>query len=191
MSDWGGTNSVARSLNAGHDLEMPGPPIQRTVENITKALKTGELTEEMLDQHVKNVLKLVKRAGKFENPEIAEELAIDLPEHRSLIRQAAAEAMVLLKNKTNILPLKPQSIKSIAMLGLAKEYLGHGGGSASVNSHHQVTAYEGWQEAPGSLVELKYAEGARIIRNLPPFSENIFDDEGISGFTMKNDGLTS
>ncbi|KIW13986.1 hypothetical protein PV08_06767 [Exophiala spinifera] len=185
MSDWGGTNSVAPSLNAGHDLEMPGPPLKRTVDNIQRALQTGELTEDTLNQRVGNVLKLLQRAGKFENPEIAEEQAVDLPEHRSLIRQAAAESMVLLKNTNNILPLKSTNTKSIALLGLAREYLGHGGGSASVNSHHKVTAYEALQAAVGSSVQLNYAEGARIVRNLSPLSENVYNEEGVPGFTMK------
>ncbi|KAL6247649.1 hypothetical protein RBB50_004997 [Rhinocladiella similis] len=185
MSDWGGTNSVSQSLRAGQDLEMPGPPIKRTPRNIERALQSGELDKETLDRRVEAVLELLSRTGKFAKPEIIKEQAIDRPEHRKLIRQAGAQSMVLLKNTNNILPIQKQRVKSIAMLGLAKEYLGHGGGSAAVNSHHKITPYQAFEEELGSSVKLNYAEGARILRNLPPLSENIFDNEGKPGFSMQ------
>jgi beta-glucosidase len=49
-------------------------------------------------------------------------------------------------------------MKSIAMLGLAKEWLAHRGGSAAVNSHHKVTPWDAFKTALGEKVEMKYAE---------------------------------
>jgi hypothetical protein len=45
------------------------------------------------------------------------------------------------------------------MLGLAKEYLGHGSRSAAVNSHRETTAYQPFDKALEGAVGLKYAEG--------------------------------
>ncbi|KAL3450806.1 glycoside hydrolase superfamily [Aspergillus insuetus] len=185
MSDWGGVNSVAPSLNAGVDLEMPGPPTQYTAKKVAEALASGAVSEQTLDRRVEALLRLLERTGKFANPEIPEETSVDLLEHHRMIRQAGAEGMVLLKNENNILPIDKNKVKSIALLGLAKEYLGHGGGSAQVNSHRKITPYEAFQEALGSTVELRYAEGAKATRNLPPLSENVINNEGNPGFTLQ------
>ncbi|KAH7112488.1 family 3 glycoside hydrolase [Dendryphion nanum] len=184
MSDWGGTNSVADSLNAGHDLEMPGPAIQRTPENIRKALKSGELSMETLDARVLANLKLLQQCGCFDDASIPPEQALDLLEHRALIRQAGAEGCVLLKNDNNILPLQKSNLRSIGMIGLAKQFLGHGGGSAAVNAHRKITAYEGFEEAVGDSVQLNYAEGARIWRSLPALSEGVTNLENKPGFSV-------
>ncbi len=48
MSDWWGTKSTAQSVNAGQDLEMPGPPLYRG-EKLLQAVKDGEVTEATLD----------------------------------------------------------------------------------------------------------------------------------------------
>lgn len=186
MSDWGGTNSTAESLNAGHDLEMPGPPLRRTVKMMKAAVDSGDLSQAVIDARVTKNLELLVRADKFSHPEIPEEQEIDRPEDRHLIRQAGAEAMVLLKNDNNVLPLDKDKIKSIAMIGLAKEFLGHGGGSAAVNAHHKITPWQGFNEAlTGSSVELKYAEGARILRNLKPLADGVVDEDGKPGFTVR------
>lgn len=185
MSDWGGVNSTAESLNAGHDLEMPGPGKFRTLEKVASAIKKGMLSEEVLDQRVRRVLQLLERTAKFENPTIDDEIAVDSPMHRQLIRKAGAEGMVLLKNDSNTLPLEATTLNSMAVIGLAKEFLGHGGGSAAVNAHHKITAYEALEEAIGSEVTLNYAEGVRILRNLRPMRDDVVDNTGEAGFTCK------
>ncbi|KAF9741532.1 hypothetical protein PMIN02_006649 [Paraphaeosphaeria minitans] len=176
MSDWGGTNSVADSLDAGHDLEMPGPAVHRTVDNIQKALDSGALSVGTLDQRVLANLKLLEQCNVFNDPSIPPEKAVDLPEHRALIRKVGAGGALLLKNDESILPLKKDKIRSIAMIGLAKEFLGHGGGSAAVNAHRKITAYEAFEEAVGGSIELKYAEVN--IDGKHGFSVNCWDADG-------------
>lgn len=186
MSDWGGTNSLSHSINAGLDLEMPGPPVHRTHHNVNSALQNGEISETTLNKRVEAVLRLLQRAGSFDNGEIPNEQAIDRPEHQRLIRQAGAEGIVLLKNENKTLPIDKSTVKSIGMIGLAKQYLGHGGGSASVKSHRKITPYQAFQDCLGGSVELNYAEGARITKTLPIFdAENVSDDAGGPGFTLR------
>ncbi|KAF3041820.1 hypothetical protein E8E11_008089 [Didymella keratinophila] len=121
--DWGGVNSLATALNAGTDLEMPGPPSWRTVGNIQKVLDSGEVSMETIEARVLENLKFLQRNGGFDHPVIASERTEELPEHRALIRRAGAEGAVLLKNKNKILPLDKREIGSIAMIGLAKQCL--------------------------------------------------------------------
>ncbi|KAJ8112823.1 hypothetical protein OPT61_g4897 [Boeremia exigua] len=185
VGDWGGLNSLAVALNAGLDLEMPGPASWRTTENIQRALDENEVTMETLETRVLENLKFLHRSGGFDHP-ISPERAEDLPEHRALIRRAGAEGSVLLKNKDNLLPLVPENIGSIAMLGLAKQCLSQGGGSAAVNPHRAITPYEAFEEALGGRVKLSYAEGANVLRNLPPCSEGVTDAEGKPGFSFQS-----
>lgn len=138
---------------------MPGPAFFRKPELIQEAITKGTLTIETLDKRAEAVLNLLRKTGKFQNPEIVEEQAIDLPEHSDLIRKAGAESIVLLKNAKNILPLKKEDLKSVAMLGLSKECLAHGGGSAAVAAHHRISPWEAFETALEGRVEMKYAEG--------------------------------
>ncbi|OAL53187.1 hypothetical protein IQ07DRAFT_585132 [Pyrenochaeta sp. DS3sAY3a] len=187
MSDWGGTNSTADSLNAGLDLEMPGPTRWRTVEAVTKAFKNGEVSEATITDRARNVLELIEKVGAFENPEIPPEQSIVDPKHSKLIRDVAGQGITLLKNDGGILPLRKEDVKgkTIGLFGLAQEALIHGGGSASLNAHYRISPEEGLKAAYGSDVEFKYSRGAHTYRLLPPLSAGCKDLEGSKGWTME------
>lgn len=187
MSDWGGTNSTAPSLNAGLDLEMPGPTRWRKPKAVVEAVKSGETSEEVIDERALCVLAFLKRLGCFEDDSIPDEKAINKPEHQALIREVGAKGMVLLKNEGNVLPLSKDKVKGkkVALLGYAKAGLAHGGGSASVNAHYRITPWDALHEALGNDVDFSYAKGAHTFRSLPAIAENVVDLEGNKGFTYK------
>lgn len=187
MSDWGGTNSTADSLNAGLDLEMPGPTRWRTVAAVTEAVKKGQVSEETVTERAKNVLRLIEKVNGFENPEIPPEQSIVDPKHGRLIRDVAGQGITLLKNEGGILPLKKESVrgKNIGLFGLAKEALIHGGGSASLNAQYRVTPEEGLKAAYGNNVEFSFAKGAHTYRLLPPLAQGCKDLKGGDGWTMQ------
>ncbi|RSL87845.1 hypothetical protein CEP52_015413 [Fusarium oligoseptatum] len=172
MSDWGGVNSTAESINAGVDLEMPGPARWRKPEVVLEAVKGGKLTEETVTERARNVLTFLKRLNAFENPiwSDPDEHAIVNPQHSALIREAGAKGIV--------------RGKKIALLGYAKECLAHGGGSASVKPHYRVTPWDAFHEAfKGRDVEFVYSKGAHTFRQLPLLVDHILDREGNPGFT--------
>ncbi|KAH7391874.1 glycoside hydrolase superfamily [Pyrenochaeta sp. MPI-SDFR-AT-0127] len=187
MSDWGGTNSTADSLNAGLDLEMPGPTRWRTVEAVTEAVEKGEVTEATITERARNVLNLVEKVGGFENPEIPPEESIVDPKHSKLIRDVAGQGITLLKNDGNILPLRKEDVKGkkIGLFGLAKEALIHGGGSASLNAHYRISPEQGLKAAYGDSVEFKFSKGAHTYRLLPPLANGCKDAKGNAGWTME------
>jgi beta-glucosidase len=186
MSDWGGTNSTAGSLEAGLDLEMPGPTKWRKAETVLEEIKAGRVSEKTINARARNVLEFVAKLDCFEDPSIPEEKSINKPEHQRLIRSVGSQGLVLLKNEDNILPLKKEKLvnKKVALLGFAKEGLIHGGGSASVNAHYRVTAEEGLRAALGDAVEFEYAQGAHTFRQLPLMDKMVVDREGQSGWTL-------
>ncbi|CAG8234825.1 unnamed protein product [Penicillium salamii] len=186
MSDWGGTNSTAGSLEAGLDLEMPGPTKWRTAEAVTEAIKTGKVSEETINARARNVLEFMAKLRCFEDPSIPEERSINKPEHQKLIRSVGSQGLVLLKNEGAILPLRKEKLakKKVALLGFAKQGLIHGGGSASVNAHYRVTAEEGLRAALGDDIDFEYAQGAHTFRQLPLMDKMVIDRDGQPGWTL-------
>ena len=107
MSDWGGTYSVSDAVNNGLDLEMPGPSNWRGAR-LLQAAQTGEAKAEAIDDAVRRMLRLIARTGAQMGDMDRPEKIHDDPAHRALIRQAAAEGMVLLKNAGHVLPLRSE-----------------------------------------------------------------------------------
>jgi beta-glucosidase len=194
MSDWGGTNSTADSLNAGLDLEMPGPTRWRSTDAVLEAVKKGKVTEATITERARNVLNLIEKVGAFKNPDIPPEQSIVDPKHSKLIRDVAGQGITLLKND-GVLPLKKDAVKgkTIGLFGLAKEALIHGGGSASLNAHYRISPEEGLKAAYGNDVEFKFAKGAATYRLIPPLSKGCQDIEGNDGWKMElfNKGNTN
>jgi len=50
---------------------------------------------------------------------------------------------------------------------------------------NKITPYQAFEEALGTSVDLRYSEGARILRNLRPLKQNVVDEEGSPGFTCR------
>lgn len=138
---------------------MPGPANLRKIVNVKKAVDNGLLDVKAIDSGALAILKFLKQTGKFESPETLPEQAINRPEHQRLIREAGSQGIVLLKNEGSILPLKAKELKSIVALGLAKQCLAHGGGSAAVNCHYKITPYDALEGVLGKDFDLRYSQG--------------------------------
>lgn len=181
MSDWFGTYD--RNVpNSGLDLEMPGSARWMSEEMVKRALDDGPLTEEMLDDKVRRLMGVLEKASLFNKPELKPETGEDKPQHRKIIRQAAREAIVLLKND-GTLPLK--KVKSIAVIG---PYAAHaqilGGGSSSVTPHYTVSPFEGIKNRAGKI-KVETAPGCHIYKSLPaPAPETLSNAAGKNGLDI-------
>lgn len=163
MSDWFGSHSTAPTVNAGLDLEMPGPPRDRGAKLIA-AVEAGDVLRETVRERVRTILTVMERTGALSCHGPHEEWAEDRPEHRALIRRAGAEAMVLLRNE-GVLPLSGEG--TIAVIGPnAKTAQIMGGGSAQLNPHYRVAPWEGLVAALGAD-RLTYARGCANHRFEP------------------------
>ena len=174
MSDWYGTYSP-NVPKGGLDLEMPGAA-RWMGEHALQAVKKGELSEDRLNDKVRRLLHTIEKAGAFGHPNLQPERAIDKPEHRQLAREAAAEAIVLLKNANNILPLDADQVKSIAVIGEnARRASIMGGGSVRVSPHYVVSPLDGIRHRAGEST-VSYALGCPIHRHPPLFDANWLAD---------------
>jgi beta-glucosidase len=146
MSDWFGSHSTAETINAGLDLEMPGPARDRG-EKLVQAVKSGAVKPETVRASAGRILHLLERVGAFKDATMADEQAIDNPQHRALIRRMGAEGSVLLKND-GILPLAKTGLGKVAVIGPnAAEARVMGGGSAQINAHYRVDPLQGIKTA--------------------------------------------
>jgi beta-glucosidase len=181
MSDWFGSHSTAETVNAGLDLEMPGPPRDRG-QKLVDAVHAGTVSMATLDSRVLAMLGVMQRTGALDDHRPHHEQANDRPEHRALIRRAGAEAAVLLKND-GILPLAPG--KTIAVIGPnARIAQIMGGGSAQLNAHYRVSPWQGLVSALGED-RLAYAPGCTNHRFEPvlrgALKVEYFANESLSG----------
>jgi beta-glucosidase len=168
ISDWFGTYSEG-AANGGLDLEMPGPGKWMTVENLLPLVKTGVVPMEIIDDKIQRLLLTFDRVGLLNNPEPQPENALDKIEHRKIALEAASEAIVLLKNEKNTLPLDVNKNHSIAVIGANAKYAQiMGGGSSRVTPHYKISPLEAILNYAGDSVEVQYALGCLIHRNLPP-----------------------
>ena len=165
MSDWGGTHSAGASARAGLDLEMPGPAKARA--NLIAEAERDAAIEAAVRQRALQVLRLVERTGALATPpDVRDETEreIEYPDVRALIRRAAAEGMVLLKN-AGVLPLPAGATVAVVGPNAAVARV-MGGGSAQINAHRQVSPLDGLQAALGSD-RVAHAVGCDNDRYLP------------------------
>ena len=183
ISDWFGTNTP-NVVRSGLDLEMPGPA--RWMGTASGAVKTGAVSEAAIDDKVRRLLRTLERAGAFEHPKLEAEQALDRPEHRQLAREAAAEAIVLLKNHADILPIDLSRRGSIAVIGANAHWAAvMGGGSAKVHPHYVVTPLEGIRQRTGAA-KVGYAIGCPMHKNPPLFDAAwLRSEDNAQGLTVR------
>ena len=171
MSDWFGTHSTEATVNAGLDLEMPGPERHRGAKIVT-AVAEGRIAAGTVRASARRILTLIERVGAFDDPAIPAEQAIERPEHRALVRRLGAGGAVLLKN-AGLLPLDGPALSRIAVIGPnAATARIMGGGSAQMNAHRRVSPLDGLTAAlPG--VAILTATGAGNDRLVRPVTEGI------------------
>lgn len=181
MSDWFGSRSTAPTVNAGLNLEMPGPARDRG-EKLIAAVAAGEVSAAQVRDLALGMLRLMERCGALWDNRPHQERAEDRPEYRALIRRAGAEGAVLLKND-GLLPLAREG--SVAVIGPnARVAQIMGGGSAQLNPHYAVSPWDG---LVGKLGEgaLRFAQGCTNHRFEPlmkgEFSVEYFHGRALTG----------
>ncbi|KAL2836416.1 putative beta-glucosidase J [Aspergillus pseudoustus] len=184
MSDWFGTYSVASAVNAGLDLEMPGPTRFRGPA-LMHALTSNKVSQKTLDERVRKVLELVQLTSRSGIPEYAPERKLNRPEDRALLRRAAGESIVLLKNDNSaILPLDRD--KKTLVIGPNADIAAYcGGGSASLLAYYTVSPRQAITEKCGEE-NVGFSQGCYGHKELPLLGEQLRTVEtGEPGYTFR------
>ncbi len=149
-----------QAFSAGLDMETPNAA---GFPALVDAVRAGKVSQKDLDAAVARVLTLKFRAGLFEHPltDLAQTQAlVGNPANIPLARKVADEAMVLLKNDNQLLPLDPTKVRKLAIIGPNADKVRLGGYSSK--PAYFVTVLDGVRKRVGDKVEVSYAEGVRI-----------------------------
>jgi beta-glucosidase len=178
MSDGGGIdvlyenhNAVAgpneagiMSLEAGLDYDLGGKG--RCFSRLAEDEKAGKVSMASIDRAAAGVLRVKFLCGLFEHPYTdpdVEDKVMNTDEHKALARQAADEALVLLKNDAHVLPLDASKIKTLAVIGPNAADI-HLGGYSAVPMQG-VSVLDGLKEFAGQSIKVLYAEGCKLTAN--------------------------
>lgn len=162
ISDWAAVHNTKKSIENGLDVEMGTvkPFDEYFYANpLIEKVKSGEIAEEILNERVKNVLRLMFTLKSIDDKGRAKG-SINTEDHFKDAYDIAAESVVLLKNENNLLPLKLEGVKSIAVIGNnAKKKNALGGFGAGVKTKREVTPLEGLKNRLPNSIAINYAEG--------------------------------
>ncbi len=158
------------ALESGVDIELPYAAAYPT---LIDQVNEGKVSEDYIDRAVSRVLRLKFLTGLFEDPFVDASYADEItnnPEHQQLALKAAREAVILLKNQNNLLPLDRTKYRRIAVIGpnAAEVHLGNYSG----NPGRGVSILQGIKDKVGSSAEILYAEGCKITEEIPNWDGN-------------------
>jgi beta-glucosidase len=154
--------AARKALAAGVDFDLSDGSVYATLPDQVRA---GKIPEAELDEAVKRVLEAKFRLGLFENPYVDPDYAQKITnsaEHQQLALKVAQKSIVLLKNEKNLLPLDPEKLKSIAVIGPNAADVHLGGYSRDAGPGNQISILDGIRKRVGDKTRVVYAEGCKI-----------------------------
>ncbi len=158
ISDWVSVYSTEHAAKAGLDLEMP-VGVYFTPDSLKKYLEMGKITQEIIDDKVRRILRVAFLAGLFDKKDTKPDTTV-FEKHRALALKAAIKGITLLKNENNILPIDKNKVNTIAVIGPnAAEAVTGGGGSSFVSPIYSVSPLEALKKRFGDSIKFLYAQG--------------------------------
>ena len=169
ISDWGAVHDTESAVKGGLDMEFGSwtngltNGVSNAYDNYWLAnpylngIKEGKYSEKELDDKVRRVLRLTFRTAMNRNRPWG---SMGSDENIAACRQIGGEGIVLLKNEGEILPIKPEKTRKIAVIGEnAIKMMTVGGGSSSLKARYEITPLEGLKTRFGNDIEIVYERG--------------------------------
>ena len=188
MIPWGFSKdekaAAISAVEAGTDMDMEGGIY---VPYLIDLVKQGKVKQEFVDDAVRRILRVKYELGLFDNPyrfldEKREKEVIGSKANREAVLDMAKKSIVLLKNDTNLLPLK-KSGQKIVLLGSLAESKNSPLGSwrIAADSNTAVSVLEGMQQYKGN--SLNYVKGLELTTVEPTFLTEVeYNTTDKSGF---------
>ncbi len=184
VTDWGGATNTVEAANNGLDIEM-GTYTNGFTESAKfayddyylakpylKALKDGTVPMSTIDQKARNILRLMFRTTMAKHRPAG---CKGSKEHFETALNVAREGITLLKNEGNILPLDPNTTKTIAVIGENATRSMLGGGSSELKGLFEISPLEGIRKAfPKANVvwSMGYGSGPETYGRVAPSPYN-------------------
>jgi len=167
-------DAVRQSILAGLNVKTNFTRPEDFILPLRELVKEGKVPVKILDDRVRDVLRVKFTTGLFDHPYIEDasktKSIVNSAENQQVALRAARESLVLLKNDKNVLPFSKQ-IKSIAVLGPNADdqtLTNYRYGPSAVQS---VTVRQGIQNLLGSSVKVNYAKGCEVVNEHWPETE--------------------
>jgi beta-glucosidase len=158
-----GAEAARRALAATVDIELPDVDAYAT---LVDQVRQGKVSQTGIDAAVRRLLRAKFELGLFENPFVDAGRAAEISgaaSTRPLALEAARQAIVLLKNERNTLPLTTANLSRVAVIGPHAAEVLLGGYSGT--PRHMVSVFDGVKTRLGSTATVEYAEGVRITED--------------------------
>lgn len=194
VTDWGAAHSTVPSMEAGLDLEM-GTLIDKYEDwyyanPLIEAVKSGKIPMSLVDEKVGDVLRVMIKTNVLDPKKRFGPGSMNTKEHQQATYDAAAEAIVLLKNQNNLLPLDFSSIRSLAVIGdNATRKHSNGGLSSEIKAVYEVTPLEALRAKWGDKVDIRFAQGYEKLSTFVEGSNNGQSSGTFSSKTQESDAL--
>ncbi len=181
VSDWNGVNeissdaylAVVTAINAGVDMVMLPFDYQTFTTSMERALDSGAISHERLDDATRRILRAKFSTGLFDTEPVENEelLTIGSSNHRTVAREAVQKSIVLLKD-ANTLPLS-KNLSHIVIAGSSANNLGRQSGGWTIewqgidgNWIPGTTILNGIKDAVSDNTVIEYSETALFsVRN--------------------------
>jgi len=166
MSDWGAAHDTLGAANGGLDLEMPSGAFMNPA-SLRPLIEAGRVSQATIDDKVRRILRLEVANGFLDRRQEMPSIPKDDPRSDAVALKVAREAIVLLKNEHNALPLAGKAIRRIVVLGPNAAGFPAGGGSAHVEPFHYVSVLDGLRRAaPKARIDAIAGPGPELLARL-------------------------
>jgi beta-glucosidase len=111
-----GKDAARAAVKAGINMEMASSTYH---DNLATLVDEGVVPESLVDELVREILRVKIRLGLFQHPYTDESRQPPLlaSDHLRVARQLARQSMVLLKNENHVLPIDSAKLKTLAVIG--------------------------------------------------------------------------
>lgn len=171
--------AVHQSVEAGLNVRCTFRSPDSFVLPLRELVKEGGLSEEVINDRVRDILRVKFLIGLFDAPYQTDlagaDREVEKEENEAIALQASHESVVLLKNADELLPLDINSTKKIAVCGPNANEEGYALTHYGPLAVEVTTVLEGIQEKTKSKAEVLYTKGCDLVDAHWPESE-IIDD---------------
>ena len=169
--------AVRQSVEAGLNVRCTFRSPDSFVLPLRELVKEGGLSEEVINDRVRDILRVKFLIGLFDSP-YQTDLAgadneVEKAANEAVALQASRESVVLLKNADNTLPLNIDKIKKIAVCGPNADEEGYALTHYGPLAVEVTTVLEGIREKAQGKAEVLYTKGCDLVDAHWPESEII------------------
>lgn len=169
--------AVRQSVEAGLNVRCTFRSPESFVYPLRELVKEGGLSEELINDRVRDILRVKFLVGLFDSPYQTDlagaDKEVEKAENEAIALQASRESIVLLKNESELLPLDINQIKRIAVCGPNADEEGYALTHYGPLAVDVTTVLEGIQTKVEGRAEVVYTKGCELVDAHWPESELI------------------